>query len=112
MEINASCIKNVEVADPGIDSLCSDGNNITSTHTADLISPTSHQQHKDAKFFSPSIRVVTFTWTILRCRLRSLDGRIPYDIYVQSRNRLNRNGGKGGLWYEQAPDAPHINYLF
>ena len=36
MEINGSCIKKIQVADPGIDALCVDGNHITSTHTTDL----------------------------------------------------------------------------
>ena len=34
--MNALCIKNIQVADPGIKVLCPDGKYLTSTHTADL----------------------------------------------------------------------------
>ena len=36
VEMNALCIKNIQVADPGIKVLCPDGKYLTSTHTADL----------------------------------------------------------------------------
>ena len=36
VEMNAPCVKNIQVADPGIKVLCPDGKNLTSTYTADL----------------------------------------------------------------------------
>ena len=39
MEMNASCIKNIQASDPGIDALCVDGTYITSTHTTDFTYP-------------------------------------------------------------------------
>ena len=39
IEMNASCIKNIQKANPGINVLCPNGNFITSTYTADLTYP-------------------------------------------------------------------------
>ena len=51
VEMNASCIKNIQVADPGIRVLCPDGKYLTSTHTADLTYNKLPNDARKANFF-------------------------------------------------------------
>ena len=110
--MNASCIKNTQVADPGIDDLCTHGNYTTSTHTTDLTSPSIPLEARSYHIFhhlvsGSLLSIGQFCDTGCETWIDASSIQFTY----KQQTILTGTRQKCGAWYVQALDAPHINYL-